>query len=135
MIYWLNHLTKLLMMNLFWLSQFFLGTAPVLIGFDDFDWVFYVKVIETVDSILASTWLIAETMEYVWTRRKKKENFLISSLSSHLLLHAEHLERTKKHNQAANVIKEIISWTLFFRSINSSIYPEIGTWFSISWIS
>ena len=61
------------------------------------------------DSILAAAWLTAETMEYLWTRRKKKETILIPSLTSHLLLHAEHFMATKNHKQAAYVIKEIIS--------------------------
>ena len=60
------------------------------------------------DSVLTATWLTSEAMEYVWSRRKKKEDISIPFLTAHLLSNCAYLESTTKFKQAALLIKDLL---------------------------
>ena len=54
--------------------------------------------------LLCATWLVGETLTYVWSRRKNRENVSIASLLAILQIKALHLSHTTNHSLAGSLI-------------------------------
>ena len=61
------------------------------------------------DDLLCATWLVAETLTYVWSRRKNRGNVSTASLLAILQIKAIHLSHTTNHSLAGQKLCTLLN--------------------------